>query len=104
MLSNKIKDLKFRKNFYVKELLKKKLKFLCLKNFNHQAFLKSRYFEVLYFFLKKKNNVFSKSKLVRRCLFTGRGRGSIRTFGVSRSFLREMFQSGVVPGWSKSIW
>jgi ribosomal protein S14 len=104
MLSNKIKDLKIRKNFYAKELLKKKLKFLYLKNFNNKYFLNSRYFAVLYFFLKKKNNVFSKTKVVRRCVFTGRGRGSIRVFGVSRSVLREMLQGGVMPGWFKSIW
>jgi ribosomal protein S14 len=104
MLSNKIKDLKIRKNFYAKESLKKLLKFLCLKNFNNKNGLKGFYSEVLFFFLKKKNNIFSKTKIVRRCVITERSRGSIRVFGVSRCVLRELFQSGVIPGWSKSIW
>jgi ribosomal protein S14 len=103
MLSKKIKDLKIRKSFYLKELLKRKLKFLFINNFNGQNSSSRCYFESLFFF-NKKNKTLSKTKIVRRCIITGRGRGSIRTFGISRSVLREMFQSGVIPGWSKSVW
>lgn len=38
-------------------------------------------------------NTTSKTKIVRRCILTGRGRVSYRYYGISRVKLRELFQS-----------
>ena len=47
------------------------------------------------------------SSLVRqrnRCLLTGRPRGYIRQFGISRVMLREMANKGLIPGVKKASW
>jgi small subunit ribosomal protein S14 len=39
-----------------------------------------------------------------RCALTGRSRGYIRRFGVSRIAFREMALKGIIPGVRKSSW
>jgi small subunit ribosomal protein S14 len=39
-----------------------------------------------------------------RCLLTGRPRGYMRQFGLSRVTFREMALAGVIPGITKSSW
>lgn len=46
----------------------------------------------------------SKVRMRNRCKLTGRPRGYVRTFGVSRVTLREMAQFGLIPGLTKSSW
>lgn len=103
MVLAKIKDIRNREIFFKKELLKRKLKFLFtnLVNKNNKAQQNSKN---IYFFLKLKNRKNSKTKLLRRCIFNNRSRGSLRAFGVSRILLREMFQFGIVPGYKKAVW
>ena len=49
--------------------------------------------------------IYSKTKIVRRCIFTGRSRGSVRKLGgVSRVLLRDMLQLGIIPGYKKAVW
>ncbi|NNE47852.1 MAG: 30S ribosomal protein S14 [Rhodothermales bacterium] len=43
-------------------------------------------------------------RLRNRCSFTGRSRGYIRKFGVSRIVFREMALEGKIPGVRKSSW
>jgi small subunit ribosomal protein S14 len=43
-------------------------------------------------------------RLKNRCMFTGRGRGFYRKFGVSRLVFREMALRGEIPGVKKSSW
>ena len=43
-------------------------------------------------------------RLRNRCAFTGRARGFIRRFGVSRIKFREMALEGKIPGVRKSSW
>jgi len=40
----------------------------------------------------------------RRCSLTGRPRGYIRIFGLSRNVLREMARFGLIPGLTKASW
>ena len=40
----------------------------------------------------------------RRCIVTGRPRGYIRRFGLSRITFREMALKGEIPGVAKSSW
>lgn len=46
----------------------------------------------------------SKVRYRRRCSITGRPRGNIRHFGLSRSMLRELASWGMIPGLLKSSW
>jgi len=39
-----------------------------------------------------------------RCQLTGRPRGYIRQFGLSRNMFREMALNGLIPGVTKSSW
>lgn len=44
------------------------------------------------------------TRLKNRCLVTGRARGVIRKFGMSRISFRELALSGHIPGVTKASW
>ncbi|MFN3402933.1 MAG: 30S ribosomal protein S14 [Cytophagaceae bacterium] len=46
----------------------------------------------------------SKVRLHNRCKLTGRPRGYMRKFGISRVTFREMASDGKIPGITKSSW
>lgn len=46
----------------------------------------------------------SKIRLHNRCKLTGRPRGYMRQFGISRVTFREMASSGLIPGIRKASW
>jgi small subunit ribosomal protein S14 len=46
----------------------------------------------------------SKVRMHNRCKLTGRPRGYMRTFGVSRVTFREMAVKGLIPGVKKASW
>jgi len=43
-------------------------------------------------------------RLHNRCMLTGRPKGYIRQFGVSRITFREMASQGLIPGIKKASW
>lgn len=43
-------------------------------------------------------------RLHNRCQLTGRPRGYMRTFGISRVTFREMANQGLIPGVKKASW
>ncbi len=43
-------------------------------------------------------------RLHNRCKLTGRPRGYMRTFGISRVTFREMANEGLIPGIKKASW
>ncbi len=43
-------------------------------------------------------------RLHNRCKLTGRPRGYMRTFGLSRVMFREMANKGLIPGVRKASW
>jgi small subunit ribosomal protein S14 len=45
-----------------------------------------------------------KVRMRNRCKLTGRPRGYMRTFGISRVTFREMVVFGLIPGVTKSSW
>ena len=47
---------------------------------------------------------FSKVRLHNRCSITGRPRGFMRQFGISRIQFREMASKGLIPGVKKASW
>jgi len=46
----------------------------------------------------------SKVRLHNRCKLTGRPKGYMRKFGISRVTFREMASAGKIPGLTKSSW
>ncbi|MEI6274766.1 MAG: 30S ribosomal protein S14 [Prolixibacteraceae bacterium] len=46
----------------------------------------------------------AKTRLHNRCKLTGRPKGYMRQFGVSRIQFREMASSGLIPGVKKASW
>lgn len=63
--------------------------------------------------LKKAGNYLALQKLPRnaspvrlhnRCNITGRPRGYMRQFGISRIVFREMASNGLIPGITKASW
>lgn len=46
----------------------------------------------------------SKIRLRNRCRFTGRSRGYLRKFNISRLCFREMANAGLIPGVTKASW
>ena len=46
----------------------------------------------------------SKVRLHNRCSITGRPKGFIRQFGISRIQFREMASAGLIPGVKKASW
>jgi len=46
----------------------------------------------------------SPSRMHNRCKLTGRPKGYMRQFGVSRIQFREMASSGLIPGIKKASW
>ncbi len=46
----------------------------------------------------------SRIRMHNRCKLTGRPKGYIRQFGISRICFREMASSGLIPGVKKASW
>lgn len=101
MLYKKQKDLIFRKKFLKSEKFKVILSFLQKKFLSSKTSQKLKFLIAYKFHLKLKR---VKTKIVRRCILTNRGRGIIRPFNVSRVILRDMLQCALIPGFSKAVW
>lgn len=54
--------------------------------------------------LNKQPKNSSKTRLRNRCQFTGRSRGFLRKFKMSRLCFREMANQGLIPGIFKASW
>jgi small subunit ribosomal protein S14 len=46
----------------------------------------------------------ARERIRHRCSMTGRSRGNLREFGLSRMAFREMALSGLIPGVRKASW
>lgn len=79
----------------------KKIEFLVKKYLKKRFFLKqSKNYEALQFLPKNSSPV----RLRNRCSLTGRPRGYIRLYGISRIKFRELASQGYLPGVKKSSW
>lgn len=58
----------------------------------------------LYDELRKLPRNSSRTRIHNRCAVTGRPKGYIRKFGLSRITFREMAHRGLLPGVTKSSW
>ena len=69
-----------------------------------RAALKKQGDEEAYRELQKMPRNASPVRLHNRCSMTGRPRGYMRQFGISRIQLREMASKGLIPGVKKASW
>lgn len=106
MLSLKIKDLKNR-NLLVKNEKKNIVKQFLFIHLLCKPNIKKKQLLFLYLLLQKnRSSKFSsriKTKLVRRCVISNRGRSSYRPYGMSRFILRNLMQYGILPGFKKAV-
>ena len=103
------KDTKVRKKQNVFESKKTCLKFFFIFVLNLKQKDKIKHLFLMFFSslqLRSHNQSRqSKSRIVRRCVLTGRGRSSIRSVGnVSRTVLKDFFSMGLIPGYKKAVW
>ena len=54
--------------------------------------------------LQKLPKYSSRCRVVNRCRITGRSRGNLKKFGLSRLMFRQMAHEGLIPGVIKSSW
>lgn len=107
MLSKFVKDNTFRELYSKQELSSIKKKFVLRYFLFESKFFKNvETNSVLLFYFSKVNfsKRISKTKIVRRCILTNRSRGNSRRFNISRIYLRELLQIGIIPGYKKSVW
>jgi ribosomal protein S14 len=104
MLSSKIKDIKFRCLFNKLEKQKIINKFIFTNLCNKKDVSVSE--KINWVTLKGISNkkYISKVRITRRCVFNNRSRGVVRSFGISRIYLRELMQFGMIPGYTKAVW
>ncbi len=103
------KDTKIRNKQKLLELKNLCLKFFIIYTLNLKKRKNNQNFFLKFFSLQKFNHKnfckYNKSRIVRRCIFTGRGRGSIRSIGnISRSPLKDLLSMGLIPGYKKAVW
>lgn len=103
MLHSKIKDLKYRKQFYKIEKLQLVDNFI-FKNLVSNPKLSTNLKKTIFFKFYNTKKFRVKNRIVRRCVLTNRGRGSLQAFKISRVLLRELMGFGIIPGYKKSVW
>ena len=54
--------------------------------------------------LQKLPKAASRCRVTNRCQITGRSRGNLKKFGISRLVFRKMAHEGLIPGVIKSSW
>lgn len=98
------KDKKLRFSVQNKEYLRVVLKFLFVHLLNNPQIEGAKKKIIIKYLGNRLRIKDSKTKIVRRCVLTGRARVSCRLFKISRIKLREMLKEGVIPGMVKAIW
>jgi ribosomal protein S14 len=103
----KVKDIKNRRNFFrnEKKILIKKTIFIHFLNLFSNEF-KKKHSVFLYIFIKKLKffSSNSKTKINRRCIFSNRSRGILRSLNVSRIIFKDLIFFGLLPGYKKAVW
>jgi ribosomal protein S14 len=91
--------------FFIKKNLKlEKLKMILSFLIKNNSFKLQHKIKFLIIKKLQRINLVSKTKIVRRCILTNRGRSSTRPFNISRMVLRELLQFSILPGYQKAVW
>ncbi len=104
MKSLVVKDKILRKKYLNQELNQKVLTYVFRKVLNdktHPLDSKHSWFNFLF---KKYQKTVSKTKLVKRCVLTGRSRSSLQMAGISRIKIKELIRDKKISNASKASW
>lgn len=104
MKSLVVKDKILRNKYLNQELNQKVVVYVFRKVLNdktHSMDSKQNWFDFLY---KKYKKTISKTKLVKRCVLTGRSRSSLQIAGISRIKIKELIRDKKISNASKSSW
>jgi ribosomal protein S14 len=114
MLYLKVKDIKNRKRFYKLEKAKLFYKFIFINLISRlkqtkksKIQNKTKLNKLAYLFSLHNYNYLklnSKTRLLRRCVFSNRNRANLRSFSLSRIVLRDFIQFNALPGYRKAAW
>lgn len=107
MLSSKLKDIRNRHLFQNIEKSRRVNKFLLIQILNNKRLTGSLSNSSLFSSIceaKKKLSLKAKVRISNRCVLTNRGRGVLRSYGLSRISMRNFMQFGILPGYSKAVW
>jgi ribosomal protein S14 len=99
----KKKDINNRIKYLNKEINNKINKFLFVNLLNHKLDQNKRKI-VTKFFLSKKNKLYNKEKILRRCVLTNRARVSNSIYGISRIKFKELLSNNQIPGFYRKVW
>lgn len=98
------KDRKNRKKYFNKELNQKAISY-SFRNFLNEKNQLKEVKEKFYMSLISSFSKFkSKTKIVRRCVLTGRSRSSLRFTGISRIKMRELVRDQKIKNIVKQSW
>ena len=99
-----LKQLKSKKSDMAKESMKarevKRAKLVAKFAAKREQLKKEGNFQALSLLPRNSSRV----RLHNRCLLTGRPKGYMRQFGISRITFREMASKGLIPGIKKASW
>lgn len=98
------KDKVLREKFSNQEINQKVLVYSFRKLLNTSKYskkLKKRFFSLMF---KKFKKITSKTKIVRRCVLTGRSKSSLRISGISRIKMKELIRDKKIFNGSKNSW
>jgi ribosomal protein S14 len=98
-----VKDNKIRLKYFNNEINFKIQKFIHINLLNNKNVSSHKKKIITKYFVKKNLNTY-KSRLLRRCVLTNRGRVSSRIFSISRVKLKDLLKTGQIPGFYKNIW
>lgn len=99
------KDVILRKKLFFLEKQFTVLKYV-IKNLSKYPSKKREYFKKVRYLLVKKIKLFniSKTKIVRRCILTGRSRSSTRILNISRLKMKELIKNKSIKDIKKRSW
>lgn len=98
------KDRLLRQKFSRQEVNQKVVIYLFRQMLNKSSYsfkVKKQLFGLLF---KKYANFTSKTKIVRRCVLTGRSRSSLRMAGISRIKIKELIRDKKISNGLKQSW
>jgi ribosomal protein S14 len=98
------KDIKLRNKFSNQELNQKVLIYIFRKLLNNKKYSKKKKKIIFTILFKKYKNITSKTKIVRRCVLTGRSVSSTRVSGISRIKLQELIKNKEIRNCIKKSW
>ncbi len=104
MLFSRVRDNRLRQNILKTEHKTKVYKFIFFLLLSKKG-KKSK--ELQKILLLSKTKYFfqcQKIKLIKRCLFNNRARGTTGPLNISRLLFRNMLQRGLLPGYKKAVW